>query len=582
MTTDGFTDEERARLAPHFTSLDGPVFALTNLPEVVKGALFARYSRSPKSLRRLFLDEFAGGETASAPVAAVGVERAERLYERVFLEYGDDSVAQLGGVHIACENVSNILTKVLEWGRLMAYLEQSTRYIPYTDRPGGRWRYHVPEELDALPALRERYVATLDRAFETYARWLEPVQAHLAVRYPRDPGTSEGAHRNSIRAKALDALRGLLPAATQANVGLYGTAQAYEALLLRLRSHSLAEARTCYGRMLNELKRVIPAFLRRVEMPERGGEEWARYLRQTRDATASVARRLLAGVQPEPREEEVTLTDVDPDGEVKVVAAALYAVSDLPDDQLLRLARGLSQEDREAVLRAYLGERRNRRHKPGRAFERTAYRFDVLTDYGAFRDLQRHRLLTLEWQPLGPVHGYRVPEAVEEAGAGVDWRRVMAESADLHAALVAADRASIAPYAVPMAYRVRFYMEMNAREAMHVIELRTAPQGHPSYRRVCQAMYRLIEKHHPAIAKAMRHVDHSAVELERLEAERRTEVRRSTLEQRASQGVTATRIAEVTTDPHPAILHAESAPASATPEGVRIDPPKARNQGGAA
>jgi thymidylate synthase ThyX len=530
MTSDGFTDEERTRLAPHFTSLDGPVFVLTNLPEVVKGALFARYSRSPKSLRRLFLDEFAGGEAASAPVAAVGVERAERLYERVFLEYGDDSVAQLGGVHIACENVSNILTKVLEWGRLMAYLEQSTRYIPYTDRPGGRWRYHVPEELDALPALRERYVATLDHAFETYAKWLEPLQAHLAARYPRDPGASEGAHRNSIRAKALDALRGLLPAATQANVGLYGTAQAYEALLLRLRSHPLAEARTCYGRMLNELKRVIPAFLRRVEMPERGGDEWARYFRQTREATESVGRPLVRGVSPESRE-EVTLTDVDPDGEVKVVAAALYAVSDLPDDQLLDLARRLSREDRETVLRAYVGERKNRRHKPGRAFERTSYRFDVLTDYGAFRDLQRHRLLTLEWQPLGPAHGYGVPDVVDEVpGAGEDWRRVMAASVDLHDALVAAGRASVAPYAVCMAYRVRFYMEMNAREAMHVIELRTSPQGHPSYRRVCQAMHRSIEKHHPAIARTMRHVDHSAVELERLQAEQRTAVRRWALE----------------------------------------------------
>jgi thymidylate synthase ThyX len=527
---DAFTDEEQARLKPHFTSVDSPVFALTNLPEVVKGALFARYSRSPKSLRRLFLDEFAGTDAAAAQVTSVGVDRAERLYRRVFEEYGDDSVAQLGGVHLACENVSNILTKVLEWGRLMAYLEQSTRYIPYTDRPDGRWRYHVPEELDGLPALRERYGATLDAAFETYAKWLEPLQAHLTRRYPRDPGASEGAHRNSIRAKALDALRGLLPAATQANVGLYGTAQAYEALLLRLRSHPLAEARTCYGRMLNELKRVIPAFLRRVEMPERGGDEWARYLRQTRDATESVGSRLLAGVRPEPRG-EVTLTDVDPDGEVKVVAAALYAVSDLPDDELLDLARSLSREDREAVLRAYVGERRNRRHKPGRAFERTAYRFDVLTDYGAFRDLQRHRLLSLEWQPLGPAHGYGVPEAVDEAGAGEDWSRVMEASAELHDALVAAGRASVAPYAVCMAYRVRFYMAMNAREAMHVLELRTSPQGHPSYRRVCQAMYRLIEKHHPAIAKCMRHVDHSVAELERLEAERRTEARRWAREQ---------------------------------------------------
>ncbi len=534
---DSFTPEERARLAPHFTDLDGPVFALTDLPEVVKGALFARYSRSPKSLRRLFLDEFAGTAAAGGETPAVGVERAERLYERVFLEYGDDSVAQLGGVHLACEDVSNVLTKVLEWGRLMAYLEQSTRYIPYTSRPGGRWRYHVPEELDALPALRERYVATLDRAFETYARWLEPLQAHLAHRYPRDAADSETVHRNSIRAKALDALRGLLPAATLANVGLYGTAQAYEALLLRLRGHPLAEARACGDRMLRELRKVIPAFLRRVDVPNRGGD-WSRYLAETREAARAAAARLTAAVQAEPRE-EVTLTEFDPEGETKVVAAALYEGSTLPDDQLLAVARRLSPADRAAVLRAYVGVRRNRRHKPGRAFERTSYRFDVLTDYGAFRDLQRHRLLTLEWQPLGPAHGYAVPAPVEEAGAAEDWRRVMAESAGLHAALTAAGLPAVAPYAVSMAYRVRFYVQMNAREAMHVLELRTSPQGHPSYRRVCQAMHRLIAEQagHRALAAAMSFVDHSAVELPRLAAERCTEARREALE-RSRSGAT--------------------------------------------
>ncbi|HZS34107.1 MAG TPA: FAD-dependent thymidylate synthase [Methylomirabilota bacterium] len=524
---ESFAADERGRLAPYFTSLDGPVFALVNLPEVVKGALFARYSRSARSLRRLFLDEFAGsGGAGDLPgAAAVGVARAESLYERVFLEYGDDSVAQLGGVHLACEGVSNVLTKLLEWGRLMAYLEQSTRYVPYTDRPDGHYRYHVPAEVRGTP-LEARFVATLDAAFDTYVRWLEPVQALFRRRHPRDPADSEAVYRNTIRAKALDTLRGLLPAATRSNVGLYGTGQAYEALLLRLRASPLAEARACADLMLTELRKVIPAFLRRVDAPDRGGR-WSSYLAATRQATAAVADRLLAGVAAEPRP-EVVLTDFDPDGELKVVAAALYAVSDLPDDQLLARVRRMSADERAAVLRAYVGDRTNRRHKPGRALERTSYRFDVLTDYGAFRDLQRHRLLTLEWQPLGPAHGYVLPDAVEEAGGAADWHRVMEDSAALHDALRAAGLPAVAPYAVAMAYRVRFYVEMNAREAMHVLELRTAPQGHPAYRRVCQAMHRLIAERagHRALAAAMQFVDHSTVELERLAAERRTESRR--------------------------------------------------------
>ncbi|MGH7390687.1 MAG: FAD-dependent thymidylate synthase [Candidatus Rokuibacteriota bacterium] len=530
--TEAFTSDERAALAPYFTNLDGPVFALVNLPEVVKGALFARYSRSPKSLRRLFLDEFLKPETGVPPVARAGVSpaqagtaRAEELYERVFVEYGDDSVAQLGGVHLACEGASNLLTKVLEWGRLMAYLEQSTRYVPYDDRPAGRYRYHVPAELEG--PLHGRYVATLDTAFDVYSAWLPRMRDFYARRFPRAETDSEPVHRMTIRAKVLDTLRGLLPAATMSNVGIYGTAQGYEQLLLRMRAHPLAEVRDYAGLMLTELRKVIPAFLRRVDVPDRGGA-WSAYLAETRVAVESAAATALAGAAPEPRD-EVTLTDFDPDGEVKVVAAVLYAASEVPDDQLLERARRMTPEERLAVLGAYVGRRGNRRHKPGRAFERTSYRFDVLADYGAFRDLQRHRLLTLEWQRLTPRHGWVVAAAIDEAGAGADWARVMADSAALHDAIAAAGLPHVASYAVSMAYRVRFYMEMNAREAMHLIELRSAPQGHPAYRRISQGMHRLIAERagHRAIAAAMAFADHSEVALERLEAERAAERRRA-------------------------------------------------------
>jgi thymidylate synthase ThyX len=524
-----FTEEERERLVPFFTNLDGPVFALINLPEVVKGALFARYSRSAKSLRRLFLDEFSEGAAAvAAPGGAgdVGVDRAEQLYERVFLEYGDDSVAQLGGVHLACEQASQPLAKVLEWGRLAAYLEQSTRYVPYDDRPGGRWRYSVPDELDPHPQLRDRYVRTLDAAFETYAGWLGPMQDFYRERFPKAPSDSAFVYRMTIRAKACDTLRGLLPAATRSNVGIFATAQAYEQLLLRMRANPLAEVRSFADLMLAELRKVIPAFLTRVDLPDRG-ERWSRYLAETAEATREIAAKCLDGAAAENRE-MVTLSDFDPDGEVKVVAAALYSAADLPDDQLLDIARSMSADERTAVLEAYVGRRTNRRHKPGRAFERTSYRFDVLCDYGAFRDLQRHRLLTIEWQPLTPALGFTVAPEVEAAGALEDWAATMASGSELFDLMREAGLDDAAQYAVPMAYRIRFVMQMNAREAMHLIELRSTPQGHPVYRRVAQLMHDLIDREagHHAIARAMSFADHSEVELERLEAERRTEAKR--------------------------------------------------------
>jgi thymidylate synthase ThyX len=372
-----FSPAERAKLEPYFTNLDKPIFALRQLPEVVKAALFARYSRSPKSLRRLFLDEFLDGVEGGAPAALVGIERSEKLFQRVLSEYGDDSVAQLGGAHIAVEGASNILTKVLEWGRLMAYLEQSTRYIPYTDRNGDAWRYVVPTELDGSP-LRSTYVACLDRAFETYSRWIEATTKYFETQVPRDEGVSAFVYKATIRAKALDTLRGLLPAATRSNVGIFASGQAYELLLLRMLAHPLVEVRDCAAAMLVELRKVIPAFLTRVDRPDRG-DVWSRYLASTREATERIAQQLLHGEEPAARE-EVTLTDYDPEGEVKVVAAALYAASSLPDDQILSRVRAMSIDERAAVLRAYVGERANRRHKPGRAFERTSYRFDVLTD----------------------------------------------------------------------------------------------------------------------------------------------------------------------------------------------------------
>jgi thymidylate synthase ThyX len=524
--TEALTNDERRALEPYFTDLEGSVFALTNLPEVVKGALFARYSRSPKSLRQLFADEFAGDVTGAGRPEAGHAARAEALYEKVFVEYGDDSVAQLGGVHLAVEGASNILTKVLERGRLMAYLEQSTRYIPYTDKPGGAWRYVVPPELDELPDLRKEYVRVLDGAFETYTKTIELLLAHLKVKFPRTPDTSEGVWTRALRAKALDIARGLLPAATKSNVGLYGTGQAYEMLLLRMKAHPLAEVRVTGDRMLAELRKVIPAFLKRVDQPDRGGR-WVQYFQETAKATAHAGRRVAQGVTPA-EHPEVTLVEFDPEGELKVAAALLYPVTDLPDDQLLDLARRMSPEERASLLRTGTGERANRRHKPGRAFERTSYRFDILSDYGAFRDLQRHRMLTIEWQPLSPRHGYSIPLEVDDAGLEATWRPVMTDAADLYDRLATAGLPDVASYVVPMAYRIRYSIQMNAREAMHVIELRTAPQGHPSYRRVCQELHRLIREQagHKGIADAMKYADHSAVELERLGSERALERRR--------------------------------------------------------
>jgi len=535
---EAWTDDEAEILRRYFTNLDGPVFALVNLPEVVKGALFARYSRSAKSLRRLFLDEFVGDLDITGDQgvdATVGLARAEQLYDRVFFEYGDDSVAQLGGVHLACEQASNVLTKVLEWGRLMSYMEKSTRYVAYDSRlPNGRYRYYRDPGILESP-LGARYIGDMDRLFDTYAELLPVMQGWFADRHPKTPDDSDFAWRQSVRAKAFDALRGVLPAGATSNLGIYASGQAYESLLIRMRAHPLPEARSYADLILTELRKVIPSWVKRVDVDDRGVAH-SDYLESTSAAMADVVSSLFgeAGTNADPvlgGDPEVSLVDWDPEAEVKLVAAMLYPYTSLPEHKVEERVASMSNEDRARVVRSYVGERANRRHRPGRALERTGYRFDVVSDYGAFRDLQRHRLLTVEWQDLTPANGYTMPQSVVDAGASGTFAGAMERSAGLHAALAGRFGATQAAYAVALAFRIRYAMQFNAREAMHVLELRTTPQGHPEYRKVCQQMHRLIAEKagHRVIAEMMTHVDLADYEdegLERLQGERRAAQRR--------------------------------------------------------
>ncbi len=528
-----FTAQERDILSRFFTNVDGPVFALVNLPEVVKGALFARYSRSDKSVRRLFLDEFVeqpeiGIEALASRLSEDdplgSLKRAEQLYDRVFFEYGDDSVAQLGGAHLACEQASNVLTKVLEWGRIAAYLEQSTRYVAYDQRLGDRYRYFVPKELEAGD-LGERYGGLMEWLFDRYSALVALLTEYFSERFPRQEGDPAWVWRSSIRAKACDVARGLLPASTLSNVGIYATGQAYEMALVRMRAHPLSEVRSYSDLMLAELRKVIPSFLRRVDLPERG-DLWSKYLEGVTSSLGKAAQEL-ATEEPAARP-SVTLVDFDPEAELKLVAAALYAVSEVPDDQLLDLARRLSATDRARVIAALIGERTNRRHKPGRAMERSYYRFDILTDYGAFRDLQRHRMMTIEWQRLGTRLGYDTPEEIELLGLEGDWAEAMGRAKAFYEDVRKALGPDSAQYVVPFAFNIRFVVEMNARQAFHLLELRSQPAGHPSYRSISQEMHRLIseEAGHKLIAEAMSYVDYSFPELERLEGQRKAESKR--------------------------------------------------------
>ena len=547
-----YTDEERAILDRYFTNTELPVFAVVNLPEIVKGALFARYSRTHKPLRRLFLDDFykntAGGiETTAAYIKQNGnsnesnaIRQAEGLYDRIFLGYGDDSVAQLGGAHLACEQASGILAKIIERGRLAAYLEQSTRYIYYDEKLRdsnglASFRYRIPPEIKNGP-LADDYAHAMDRLFERYSSIVRRLNLYYKNRLKGQSSRERPDEFNRFtRGLACDAARGLLPAATTSNIGVFASGQAYENMLIRMNASPLDESREYSRWMLAELRKVIKGFLTRVDEENRGlaAIDYLWNTAREMEILSSKLPNTAIEHKDDNADGKVDLIDWDHTAEVKIIAAALYPYSHCSEQDLIAQAERMSVAERQRVIKAYVGERKNRRHKPGRAMERVYYTFDVLSDFGSFRDLQRHRIMTIDWQKLTPRHGYATPEVIMEMEPDVleTWRSCMSEMKELYELVLQEHNQDVAQYVVPFGFRIRYNIQMNARQAFHMLELRTDSSGHAAYRKICADMYRLIRDKagHRAIASAMSFVDTKEHKVGRQAAEVRQADKRQTM-----------------------------------------------------
>jgi thymidylate synthase ThyX len=549
-----FTASEQETLFPFFTNLDKPVFGL-KLPQEVAGALFSRYSRSTKSLRRTFLDEFLGdpelalkellGGQPSPSNGSAALKKARAFYERVLVGYGDDSVAQLGGAHIACERISNVAAKILEDARIgIAPLEKSTRYVRFDqkDEEGNYLFYREPKILAS--AHGRAYLEVMNLLFETYSRQIEPMIEfvkktlpieEIDLRHPQTGKTmsyreaqrdeklkkwAETAYRATIRAQACDALRGYLPAATLTNVGFFGVGQAFEYLLTKLYSHELSEAKDLAATMHRELNKLIPSFVKRAQQSE--------YMAATSRATRSVAGEVVRNLAVE-TSQPVTLIDYDTEAEEKIIAAILYSHARHPLAQLRKSVARMSRDQRGKILEDHLQRRRHRRDKPGRALENVYYTFDIVGNLGLYRDLHRHRILTQERQDFTTVHGYDTPQEIEEAGFKSEFAHCMKKAAELYDQIYRELPIEV-QYVVPFAFKIRWYMKMNLREAVHIGELRTMPQGHPDYRFIVQEMWRKIGEVHPSLAECAKFIDWKTYRLGRLQSEMRSEYKKSAFE----------------------------------------------------
>jgi ribosomal protein S12 methylthiotransferase RimO len=524
------TPDEANRLAPYVSSTERSVFVVCNLPEVVKGALFSRYSRSELGLRRLLLKEFIeSGESAlEAMTGSEGTERreialqkAEKFYDRVLDGYGDDSIGELGGAHLALENVSIVASKVIEDARIGGSpLEKSTRYVYFDRKADGDYRFYREPALMASPH-REMYLETCRELFRTYSSLIDPMTAHVRAVVPRGEGVSENAFRASVRARVCDALRGILPASTLTNIGVFGNGRFFENLIQKMRTGECAELRDLAGAMFEELKKEIPSFVRRGCAGHRHFEARAEFERAQRGHLAEKARKWLGDPPPSPAPDTM-LVEYDPEAEIKVASALLFPHADQPLGIVRERVRSLTPRDRAELFAGCAAPRTNRRHKPPRALEHAVYTFDLAGDFGIYRDLQRHRMLTQERQLLSTRHGYVIPEDIRDAGLEGPFEEAMCRARDAYRVL-AADFPVEAQYVVPMAYRIRWYFRVNLRSLLWLCELRSAPQGHAHYRKIARDMASAVTEVHPAFACFFKFVSDDASGLGRLGQEIRGE-----------------------------------------------------------
>jgi thymidylate synthase ThyX len=548
---DNFTEADQRILSKFCTNTDKPIFALINLPEVVMGALFSRYSRSSKSLRRVLLDEFINNQESgfsdivqtgkeSGESQLVAIRKAEEFYERVLVGYGDDSVAELGGAHIACEDVSNIASKVLEDSRIgLSPLEKSTRYVYFNQKDAnGKYSYYREPKIMQTP-LAPEYESTCNLLFDTYSKLIEPMTAYFTERFPKDAQTTDRAYASAIRAKVCDNLRCLLPASAFTNVGIYGNGRAFEYLMLKMYSSDLAEIRLLASEMQSELSKVIPSFVKRAN--DRYGQPTQAYMKEVRGAIAKEADEtgLNAKLQAEPNilpanssMISVELVDFDTDAERKALAALLFPHSTLSLSEIYAKIDSMPQAEKEKLMLSYIGNRQNRRHRPGRAFENIHYTFSLLGNFGMYRDLHRHRQLTQERQLLTTLHGFEIPLELADAGYEEEVKECATAAHDTYAKLLAAGLKEESQYVVPMGFLVRWYVTLTLREAYHLIELRSMPQGHIDYRSMAQKMFLEIKKVHPLLASGMKFVDMSGSGLERLDSEKKIDAKLESLKQK--------------------------------------------------
>lgn len=527
-----FTDSQRKILEKYVTNTRGQIFVLRNLPEVIKGALFSRYSRSSLGLRTLLLKEFISDNDEAdfnaivgdspehrVPDQAAAIKKAQSFYDRILDGYGDDSIGELGGAHLAVENISLLGAQNLEDSRIGGSpLEKSTRYIYFDQMVKGEYLFYR-EPILMTSAYRDIYIDTCNMLFETYSKLIPPLTTLLDEKQPKDPNISKTAYTAALRAKVLDCLRGLLPAGTLTNMGIYANGRFFEQLLHKLHRNNLAEMQEIGKRMFEELSKVIPSFIRRSDVSHHSHQSYANYYDTLSDDIKAIAEQhtppSYASKSP-----GVYLIESDPQASLKIAAAILYAQGKHSLEDLVTYCKHLPEEEVNRILDAASSARETRRHKSPRALEHANYTFEIIADFGVYRDLHRHRLVTQERQLLNCDYGFYVPPEILHTPLEKEYVDAMHRAKEVFDT-IASELPEEAQYVVPIAYNVRWYFQANLRALQWLCELRSQPAGHPNYRLVAQSMAKQVIHTHPQLERFFKFVDFGGYEMGRIYQEQR-------------------------------------------------------------
>lgn len=504
-----WTERDLHYLEPFASNPKGLVSTLSNLPPELVGALSSRASRAQGSLLRIFLKEYIypildGEDRALAEELDAVVDffrekgfknilnnqRAQAFYAKWLSQYGDDSIAQMTGTHLVFWGISQVAMKNMEDRRIgLEPIEKSTRYVNFGEKIDGKYLYYTPVPDLQSAGLLEEYTGVMDDLFDTYVALLPKLLEWLKKNYDDKESVLEK--------KAFDTLRGLLPMATLGQVAFRGNAQAFEYLMNRTMRHPLGELRWIAEAMKKELDKEIPSLFLRLNDPQSEfyQEEVSKRSERVRSmSSVSETHHIEQGEKP-----AVRLVEYDTHAEDSILTGILYPENHMRWDSVLSRVKEMKMNEKKNVIAAYIGKRNARWQKVGRAFENSFMRFEIEMNIGAYRDLQRHRMMTQERQRFTTHHGYDVPKELMDAGLSQPFVAALEKTKALFGKLEAI-HPDLAQYVVPLAYRVRFYQWQNVRQFFWETELRTISQGHPDYRWIEHEKYRLAKEAFPLIS----------------------------------------------------------------------------------